>query len=1198
MKILKLRALNINSLKGETQIDFEAAFGSEALFAITGPTGAGKSTLLDIITCALYGRTPRLTNPSELMSKNSGEAMCEVEFEVKGRRYRASWGQKRARLRIDGKLQPAKMTLQDLESEKILETGVRDVPKAVAELCGLDFTRFTQSMMLAQGSFDAFLRAKETERSELLEKITGTKIYTQLSIAAHEKHAALEKEVQIAREKLGVITLLDAETLAEKEARYKAIVDQNKNLKKAQKLLLEQIVWLERRSALEKELAQANVAFEAAKEERNANQELFAKFEVAQKAQMLAPLYQKWMHLAKQTEEESEQLTKLKAQQQNLLEEYREAQKAYETIHSDYVREKERFGEAQEKIKRARALQTREEGYRRHIETIRERLQILQKEREALQKALEQTQTETTTLEREIAEEEANLRNMREDAGLQEVLAVLKEEITRYDEALQKEEKLRYRQAEMVRTVQEQQVTLERVRSERKEVAGQLEEVVGALQAVEREFLEKAQQRPKIVETLQHYDRLLERHKRFTALQEKAKEIEAEITDAQADLKNLRREAAHIAELLTLHQTQRTLLGEKREQALLIQKYEADRRKLRKGEPCFLCGSTEHPYAAHLTTEANVDETEAELKKLEAEIAQLQKREKEKTEAIVRTETALQNLLGTLEEVKTELQHLERAFHEAQLNAETITTEDLEAQKKAWSQSLEEIETVAVRREALRKEKETLQQALQTCEQEYNKLDKADEVMRSETAHLDAERETVAQQLQTLEAGLRKRLETYGYTFNPKTLEKDYARLQERHTRYRSRLEDLQNCKERLQTIQLELTRQKEASANLTAEIEKREAEITEYRTLAEETKQERIAVLNVFDLRLHEVEVQTRFDTVQKRWQEKSAQLTALETEIKSLQEQIAALHETLEAHRKTLHEAQKTFETKRIEAGFADAAAFEAALMEDKAFETLQRQCETLRKRYDEAKTRKEEKEKTFHEHLRYDSAPTETVEILQKRAEALEAELETLQIEMGQIKQLLDQEKENREKHRAGIAALEEMEKELAVTGKLKALIGSADGSKFSRFAQGITLDQLIVLANRHLALLTKRYYLQRAAHEKQQLEIEIVDTFQGNITRSVHTLSGGESFIVSLALALGLSELASQKIKIDSLFLDEGFGTLDEESLETALNALSILQSSGKMIGVISHVEALKERIPAQINIIPKGDGICEVNIVGS
>ena len=95
------------------------------------------------------------------------------------------------------------------------------------------------------------------------------------------------------------------------------------------------------------------------------------------------------------------------------------------------------------------------------------------------------------------------------------------------------------------------------------------------------------------------------------------------------------------------------------------------------------------------------------------------------------------------------------------------------------------------------------------------------------------------------------------------------------------------------------------------------------------------------------------------------------------------------------------------------------------------------------------------------------------------------------------------------------------------------------------------------------------------------------------RPVSTLSGGESFIVSLSLALGLSELASQQISIDSLFLDEGFGTLDEDSLETALNALNLLQSSGKMVGVISHVEALKERIPLQIKITPKGDGTSSI-----
>ncbi len=153
----------------------------------------------------------------------------------------------------------------------------------------------------------------------------------------------------------------------------------------------------------------------------------------------------------------------------------------------------------------------------------------------------------------------------------------------------------------------------------------------------------------------------------------------------------------------------------------------------------------------------------------------------------------------------------------------------------------------------------------------------------------------------------------------------------------------------------------------------------------------------------------------------------------------------------------------------------------------------------------------------------------------------------------------------------------------------MIGSKDGNKFAKFAQGITLDQLIYLANKHLEILSPRYELQRNIDSNKLLEIEVVDGFQGDISRPVSTLSGGESFIVSLALALGLSALASQKISIDSLFLDEGFGTLDPDSLEMALNALSALQSSGKMIGVISHVEALKERIPLQIRVIPKGDG---------
>jgi len=102
MKILSIKALNINSLKGKTEINFEELTKDGALFAITGPTGSGKSTILDIISCALYGRTARLKNPNDLMSRHSGEAYCEVEFEIRGKAFRSSWSQKRARNKHDG----------------------------------------------------------------------------------------------------------------------------------------------------------------------------------------------------------------------------------------------------------------------------------------------------------------------------------------------------------------------------------------------------------------------------------------------------------------------------------------------------------------------------------------------------------------------------------------------------------------------------------------------------------------------------------------------------------------------------------------------------------------------------------------------------------------------------------------------------------------------------------------------------------------------------------------------------------------------------------------------------------------------------------------------------------------------------------------------------------------------------------------
>jgi len=173
-------------------------------------------------------------------------------------------------------------------------------------------------------------------------------------------------------------------------------------------------------------------------------------------------------------------------------------------------------------------------------------------------------------------------------------------------------------------------------------------------------------------------------------------------------------------------------------------------------------------------------------------------------------------------------------------------------------------------------------------------------------------------------------------------------------------------------------------------------------------------------------------------------------------------------------------------------------------------------------------------------------------------------------------LSDDAENRQRQQGLMQAIVECQQQVEDWGYLNALFVSKEGDKFRTFGQGLTLDNLVWLANNQLNRLHGRYLLQRK--DSKALELQVVDTWQADAVRNTRTLSGGESFLVSLALALALSDLVSHKTRIDSLFLDEGFGTLD-----TALDALDTLNASGKTIGVISHVEAMKERIPVQIQV---------------
>ncbi len=304
---------------------------------------------------------------------------------------------------------------------------------------------------------------------------------------------------------------------------------------------------------------------------------------------------------------------------------------------------------------------------------------------------------------------------------------------------------------------------------------------------------------------------------------------------------------------------------------------------------------------------------------------------------------------------------------------------------------------------------------------------------------------------------------------------------------------------------------------------------------------------------------------------------------QLHSLTGQREQLSSQLDALRLRSKAADAEFAAALAQSDFSDEAALRAALLDDAEAQPLRQRLQQLEKQLQQAIILQEQvaQRLDIHQQQRPVTLTDEHAAALPAQLDALRTALRDTAQQQGEAQQQLQSDARLRDQQQSLLTQITEDERTLAQLSQLNDLIGSAKGDKFRRFAQGLTLDHLVWLANRQLDRLHGRYLLQRRLSD--ELELEVVDTWQADATRDTRTLSGGESFIVSLALALALSDLVSHKTRIESLFLDEGFGTLDAETLDAALDALDALNASGKTIGVISHVEAMKERIPVQIKV---------------
>ena len=421
MKINKVTIKNINSLKGEFTIDF-TQFEEEGLFAITGPTGAGKSTILDAVTLALFGKTPRLKNASqEIMSKHTGESLSECEFEVDGEIYISSFSQNRAYLKPNGKIRPAKMKLFKKDGE-ILETGLSLVPKKVEEITGLDFNRFIRSVLLAQGNFDAFLKAKDSEKAELLEKMTSTKIYAEISVKVFEKTKELQKECEIAKEKMRALSVLEKE----EEERYKKILKEKSEKSTLLKSTIEKLRGKERILKREREIREALKEKEAQKEklakERESLKSRLLLLEKAYLARENKTIYEKLKEKEKSLKDSEKSAktlkreidlirTKLKGmlfEANERLKEKLKEEKRYESLLKSereelkklsnlvskknlqtLMKEKEKIVKEREKLKSLKEKAKRFENLKKEREKLKNELKLLRKEAERNRELIE-----------------------------------------------------------------------------------------------------------------------------------------------------------------------------------------------------------------------------------------------------------------------------------------------------------------------------------------------------------------------------------------------------------------------------------------------------------------------------------------------------------------------------------------------------------------------------------------------------------------------------------------------------------------------------------------------------------------------------------------------------------------------------------------------------------------------------------------
>lgn len=1215
MKILRLRFTNLNSLRDEWSVDFTIPPLSEAgLFAITGPTGAGKTTLLDAITLALYGRAARYgtqPSPEEMMSRHTGFCSAEVEFRCASGVYRSVWQLKRARNKPAGKVQNPERRVISLPDEQILTQKIDESNHKIEELTNLNYERFLRSVMLAQGDFAAFLKAKPNERTELLEQITGTRIYSDISMAAYRYAESAQAGIKVLRLRHAALPVLTREARTERETQLAALGTRLAEIKNAVATLITRIANAKAFLGCAEEAAKVeDEAAQFAQERKSAGPELGA-LELHERAGPFIARLTECDLLAKLQGDSEAKLGALRLARPTLAERSGTRRGEAETARLS-------FEGAEREEETLKPLWAEVVGLDGEISVKRSavtrRTEVRQQAEDAQQKLRNDLETKQRLLKKHqaaLSELSSWLKKHATDAGIAGVLPDLQTAFAQWRDNRSQWDGIRKEVESLEETIRHGEKTLTGAEALAVKLKAAWEDKKTTAGKLQEEFGKLTEQRS-IAEWEQDRDTAQSRQILLHELQTLGGEIAAEATrslDLQAALKahaaneegfmlevgRKQEQIQKASELMAAQQKNVDLVR-------LVQSLEQHRHELVESQPCPLCGSLEHPYAssenapsAPLSTATTaLRKAEKQLEKLRQELAHVEKLRTTNTAETLRAAADLQATTDLTahrgKQWTAKVKALGVALSSTQM-AEACALLASETQRHArLKERVEELRTLDVKLRAAAQASEEAKAFLKEKSAAHDKLGSLLKQTRESLGKAVARIEISAESVRTTRNAFIQNAGAFSLDVS------DLHAAESALTSLRLRSENFAAKKEERTTHEREAGA---VQAGLT-EVEKQSKEgAGKIVTLEGEEKNDQQALQGLLTTRqgkfsskvvsTDQERVAALIKACRQKGDSASAILTkALQDEAKC-QTDIESLVAGMNERGTTLAECSAALIRNANEAGFTSLERLRQAVLP----EVRAKEIGALRKRLDHAeqalvgrRAANSATQAKVPDAAKNDALLIETITVQQS---TLEGDRETLDQKCGAIGEELRQDDERRHSQVEISGQIEAADRESQRWNRLSTLIGSGSGAVFARFAQGLTLERLVGVANRHLSRLSPRYSMRRSHTSVDDLELEIIDRYQADVTRPMRSLSGGESFLASLALAVGLSELASGQTAIESLFIDEGFGSLDPATLEIAMAALESLQTNGKMIGVISHVDAMKERISTQIQIHKRDGG---------